>query len=93
MRTQTILHNVAVGIPRSTVTIEDLVAENDKVAARFTFSGTQQGDFMNIPATGRQVIGNGMDLCRIEDGKITELWGQLDVFGLLEQLSATSDAP
>jgi steroid delta-isomerase-like uncharacterized protein len=67
-------------------TIDELVAENDKVAARVTMTGTHTGDFVGIPATGRQIEFTGMYIVRIEDGKIVEHWGEEDGVSLLAQL-------
>ena len=54
------------------VTIDDLVAEGDKVAARYKWTGTHQGMFNDIPATGKQVTVTGLDLWRLRDGKCIE---------------------
>ncbi len=72
--------------PDGRVTLEDLVAEGDRVAVRLTFSGTQQGEFMGIPPTGKSFTLAGMNVFRIEHGKIAENWPQLDMLGLLQQL-------
>jgi steroid delta-isomerase-like uncharacterized protein len=55
-------------------TIEDMVAEGDKVAARWEMSGTHQGAFAGIPATGKQVAIAGITIYRLADGKIAEAW-------------------
>jgi len=67
-------------------TVEDLVAEGDKVVARATLSGTQQGTFMGIPATGRHVTITGIDINRFEGGKSVEHWVEMDTLGLMQQL-------
>ena len=69
-------------------TIEDLFAEGDKVVLRFTFHGTHQGEFMGVAPTGKQVTMPGIDIFRIADGKIVELWGQEDVLGMMQQIGA-----
>ena len=74
--------------PDVTVTVEDLVAEEDEVAARWTWSGTQKGRFLDIPATDEAVVGSGIGLFRIADGRIVEDFVQEDTFGLLQQLGA-----
>ena len=76
------------GLPDFRATVEDVVAEADRVAVRFTLRGTHSGDFMDVPLTGKQVRMPGLDILRVENGKITELWGQEDVFGLMQQLGA-----
>jgi steroid delta-isomerase-like uncharacterized protein len=67
-------------------TIEDQIAEEDKVAMRFTVRATHQGEFQSLPPTGKQVILTGIDIQRIADGKIAENWVNLDALGLLQQL-------
>ncbi len=69
-------------------TIENLLAESDKVAFHFTLRGTHRGPFQNIAPTGRPVTVTGVDIVRIAGGKIVEHWGVLDVLGLLQQLGA-----
>jgi predicted ester cyclase len=70
------------------VTIDDLVAEGDKVAARYKWTGTHQGIFNGIPPTGKRVTITGLDLWRLRDGKCVEHWNQEDNLGLLQQLGA-----
>jgi len=67
-------------------TVEDLIAEGDKVVARATLSGTQQGTFMGIPATGKHVTITGIDINRFEGGKSVEHWVEMDTLGLMQQL-------
>jgi predicted ester cyclase len=64
-----------------------LVAEGDIVVELFTASGTHTGsDLMGVAATGQSVRLNGINIFRIEDGRIVERWGRLDDLGLLQQL-------
>jgi steroid delta-isomerase-like uncharacterized protein len=74
--------------PDLSVTVEDLVAEGDKVARRFTLRGTHAGPFMGIPATGRAVAASGIAIDRLAGGKVAESWVSLDALGLLRQLGA-----
>ena len=74
--------------PDARVTIEDLVAEGDKVAARVSYRGTPTGDFMGIPPTGKQFIVTGAGVFRVADGKIAEQWSNLDMLSLMQQLGA-----
>ncbi len=67
-------------------TIEDMIAEGDKVMTRFTVRGTQQGEFMGIAPTGRQVTVTGIAIHRISGGKIVENWLSMDMLGMLQQL-------
>lgn len=69
-------------------TVEDMVAEGDKVVTRLTLSGTQQGAFMGIPATGKHATVSDIEIFRITGGKAVETWVQVDFLGLLQQLGA-----
>lgn len=74
--------------PDATVTIEDMIAEGDKVSVRFTFEGTHEGRFGGIEPTGNRVSGSNIGFYRIEDGKIAERWLESDNLELLKQLDA-----
>ena len=74
--------------PDLQLTIEDMIAEGDKVVARMTARGTHQGEFMGIAPTGKQVSWNAFGINRYVDGKIKEHWGVPDLFGLMQQLGA-----
>ena len=69
--------------------VEDLVAEGDIVVERFTASGTQRGELMGVPASGKVIVLHGMQMFRIENSQIVERWGRLDEVGLLRQLGMT----
>jgi len=64
----------------------NMVAEGDKVAARWTVTGTHQGEFMGIPPTGTQMTVTGMNIHRLAGGKIVEAWWSSDILALMEQL-------
>ena len=68
--------------------VEDLIAEGDKVVARFTARATHQGEFMGIPPTGKEVTVRGIAICRFVGGKEVEHWGVGDMLGRLQQLGA-----
>ena len=70
--------------------IEDLVAEGDRVAFRQTIDFTHTGEFMGLPATGKQVSISGIGIMRIADGKIAEFWGNPDVMSFMQQLGVVS---
>ena len=72
--------------PDLQATIEDTVAEGDKVVARITMSGTHQGEIMGIAPTGKQVKIGVIDILRIANNKVTERWGQEDLLGMMQQL-------
>ena len=65
---------------------DDLIVENEKVVLRFAFRATHHGEFMGIPATGRQVNAPGIIIYRIADNKIVEHWMQFDSLTLMQQL-------
>ena len=72
--------------------VEDLVAEGDKVVARWTLRGTHRGTFMGIPATGKVATTAGIVVYRLAGGKIVEYWGSFDALGLMRQLGAIPDS-
>jgi steroid delta-isomerase-like uncharacterized protein len=67
-------------------TIEDMIAEGDKVVVRWINSGTNVGEFLGAPATGQSFKTPGIDIYRLEDGKLAEHWHVVDVFGQMIQL-------
>ena len=69
-------------------TVEDIIAEGDKVVTRLTCRGTQQGAFMGIPPTGKQATVMAIDINRFAGGKSVEHWLNMDTLGLLQQLGA-----
>ncbi len=66
--------------------VEDVVAEGDKVAVRFSGTGTHQGDLFGIPPTGKAIKTTGINIFRIADGKIVEHWNNADDLGVMQQL-------
>lgn len=76
------------GFPDLDLTIEDEVAEGDRVAVRWTWTASHQGEFMGIPSTGKHVAASGMGIYRLADGQIAEEWVSEDVAGVLQQLGA-----
>lgn len=73
--------------PDFQVTVEDLIAEPDKAAVRLTIRGTHRGEFMGLPASGRQFAMDGIDIFHLENGQITESWTTWDTLGLIQQLA------
>jgi steroid delta-isomerase-like uncharacterized protein len=67
-------------------TIEDQIAEADKVVTRWTARGTQQGELMGISPTGKRVSLPGVAVDRLADGRLVETWLEADVLGMLRQL-------
>ncbi len=72
--------------PDAQVNIAYQLAEGDKVASRYTWSGTHQGEFYGVPATGKRVNWTATVTFRIADGKIREAWLNSDQWGLMQQL-------
>ena len=72
--------------PDSYFTVEDMIAEGDKVATRKTFHGTHRGEFMGISATGQRVSIELIDIVRIADEKVVEHWSMGDNLGMMQQL-------
>ncbi len=71
-------------------TIEDLIAEGDRVVARWTNSGVHRADFMGIPPTERTVNVTGIDVHRLQDGKMVEHWHVVDMLSMLVQLGVVT---
>ena len=74
--------------PDFKATIDDILAEGDKVVIRQTWSGTQKGEFMGVPPTGRSVSFGVIDIVRFSGGKFVEHWGLMDSMSLMQQLGA-----
>jgi steroid delta-isomerase-like uncharacterized protein len=74
------------GFPDLRFTVEDMVAESDKVAVLWTISGTHKGEFRGISPTGRKVSVEGITINHIEDGKIMDSYISVDYLGLMQQL-------
>jgi len=75
-----------VAMPDIHISVDDVLADGERTAARFTITGTDTGGFMGMPATNKAVTVTGMDFMRFRDGRIAEHWGEMDMMGLLQQL-------
>jgi steroid delta-isomerase-like uncharacterized protein len=73
-------------MPDLALFIEDLFAEGDRVVFRVMIRGTHQGTFMGVAPTGKQLTVTAIDIARLENGKIVDHWGQMDMPGLMRQL-------
>jgi len=80
------------GFPDVVSTIEDLIAEGDKVVARWRARATHQGEYMGIPPTGKEVEFTGISVYRIEAGKIAQSWNEEDELGLMRQIGAVPES-
>jgi steroid delta-isomerase-like uncharacterized protein len=78
-------------LPDARLTVEEVVAEGDKVVVRWRTRATHSGDFMGLPATGKKVEFTGMDMMRFDNGRIREIWHNEDILGLLRQLGAVPE--
>jgi steroid delta-isomerase-like uncharacterized protein len=72
--------------PDFKATIDDMIAEGDKVVVRSTWSGTHKGEFMGIPPTDKSVSFGVFDIVRISEGKFVEHWGLMDSLSMMQQL-------
>ena len=75
-------------LPDLRITLEDDMAEGDKVVTRWIGQGTHQGELMGIAPTGNQVTFTGITIHRIEDDKIVEEWENWDALGMMQQIGA-----
>jgi steroid delta-isomerase-like uncharacterized protein len=80
------------GFPDGTITIDDQIAEGEFVATRWTGRGTNTGELMGMPPTGKQVTVEGITYSRIADGKAHEAWLVWDTLSMMQQLGAVPEA-
>lgn len=80
------LQALAGAYPDGHVTIDDMLAEGDQVVTKKTFAGTNLGEFAGMPATGRRVTIQYVDIMRVHDGRIVEHWLSLDQLSWMQQL-------
>jgi predicted ester cyclase len=78
--------------PDLSITVEHLICEGDKVAVRYTGRATHKGNLGPIPATGKEVAVDQVDILRIEDGQVVEGWYLPDMYGLMRQLDVVGEA-
>ena len=74
--------------PDLKATIEHLIAEGDKVVLHMTWTGTQKGEFMGVPPTGKRISIDVIDIIRIAGGKYVEHWGVMNSMAMMQQLGA-----
>ena len=77
--------------PNLAVTTEEMIAEGDRVALRWSARATHEGELLGIPPTGKDVTLSGIDILRIEDGKIAERWAEDSTLRLLQQLGVVTE--
>jgi steroid delta-isomerase-like uncharacterized protein len=79
--------------PDFNVSIDDMIAEGDKIVARTTWNGTQKGEFMGIPPSGKRVSFDVIDIIRLSGGKFVEHWGVMDSSAMMQQLGVIPAGP
>ncbi len=77
-------------LPDLRITIEEDMAEGDKVVTRWIAQGTHQGELMGVAPTGNQVTATGITIHRIEEDRIVEEWSNWDALGMMQQIGAVS---
>lgn len=77
------------GMGECSNTVEDLLGDGDRVVARFTTRFVHVGDVFGVPGTGRRLTTTGMELYRLSDGRIAEMWGEYNLSALFEQPAAS----
>ena len=91
---QGVLPHVPRAFPDLRMDVEDVLPSGDKVVARVRATGTHQGEFMGMPATGRAVDVQFIDIIRFgDDGLAVEHWGVFDMMTMMQQLGAVPDGP
>lgn len=74
--------------PDLRVTIEDQIAEGDRVATRWTAQGTHKGPFLGVPPTNKPVTVTAIHIHQVVDGRIVKLWEEINLLGVMQQLGA-----
>lgn len=82
---------LASAFPDMTMNIRDMYALDNTVISRIEMRGTHRSEFAGVPATGKSVAVQGIDILRLEDGKAVEHWGQWDMMGMMQQLGAVPE--
>jgi steroid delta-isomerase-like uncharacterized protein len=80
------IERVSAGLSEPSMTIDDMIAEDDRVAVRLTSHATQTGEFMGMPPSGKSYTIDEIHIFRLRDGKIAEHWHQADFMGMMRQL-------
>lgn len=84
---------ILAAFPDYHVTIEDVIAEGDRVVVRYTARGTHVGPFLGVPPTGRRSSYAGVEIHRYADGKVAERWNSHDALGFYQQLGIMPPLP
>jgi steroid delta-isomerase-like uncharacterized protein len=79
--------------PDLNLAVDYLVADEDNIAIAYTITGTHQGPFQGIPATGKKIKARGMQIAKFDaNARIKDRWGSSDELGILQQIGATKPA-
>ncbi|HYA44622.1 MAG TPA: ester cyclase, partial [Acidimicrobiales bacterium] len=82
------------GFPDLRFDVEDVIENGDKVVARARVTGTNKGEFMGMPASGKSIDVQAIDIVRFgDDGLVHEHWGVMDLMALMQQIGAVPEAP
>jgi steroid delta-isomerase-like uncharacterized protein len=82
------IERVSAGLSDATMTVEDVIAQDDRVVVRLTSSARQVGPFMGLPPSGKRYEIGEIHIFRIQDGRVAEHWHEGDFLGMLRQLGA-----
>lgn len=85
---KTFYNSIWAAFPDSHLEFNDMVVQGDKIAARFTFTGTHRGELLGIPPTGREVSIQCMRFLKFKDKKCIEAWSLMDILSMIQQLGA-----
>ncbi len=88
-----VIRQIRSAFPDIRWTVDEMVAEGDKVFSRFTWSGTHEGAFLGVPATGRRITVKGMVIDRLAAGKMADSRILMDTLGMMQQLGALPAPP
>ena len=78
--------------PDMEIKVETMVADDEKVAFAYTLTGTHEGDFNGIAATGKKIKARGLQISRFKNGRMVERWGSSDELGILKQIGLLIEA-
>jgi steroid delta-isomerase-like uncharacterized protein len=81
-----LVSTVSAAFPDLHITVDDVIGSGEKVSVRWTARGTNMGPLLGLPPSGEHITIEGIDIFRMEHGRVVEHWGWLDVIGLMQQL-------
>jgi steroid delta-isomerase-like uncharacterized protein len=92
--TRQLFEMITAGFPDLRFEAEDVLESGDKVVARVRVTGTNRGDFMGIPASGKSIDVQAIDILRFDaDGLVHEHWGVMDIMSMMQQIGAVPSGP